>query len=142
MRRLLSTICLLVLGPALSATGCGGGSEEDRKPGFTTAGLDPGQICGNLAADECERIYVDCRATPQQLSALGLPATKLECIGNAMEAFRCSSATSAQICALSPGFDAAQASACSAQVKAADCNKVTTAMVASYAPECGQCGLR
>ena len=142
MRRLLLMSWRLSVGSVLLASACGGGDDDDGAS-IPNSGLAPDQVCGTVAADQCARIYDGCHATPQQLASLGLPDNKLACTAMLMDRLGCTSASSTRICSGAETFDANKAAACSAQVKSADCGKVTTSSSASsYAAACGQCGLR
>jgi hypothetical protein len=142
MRRWLLASWRLSLGSVLLASACGGG-DDDGGASAPNDGLAPAQVCGSLAADQCDRIYTGCSATEPQLRSLGLPNTKIECTAMLMDRLGCTSASSTKICNGAETFDAGKAASCSAQVKSADCSKVTaSSMVSSYAAACGQCGLR
>lgn len=127
----------LAFGLALSA--CSGSDDDDGNGNpYTGGNLDPTQLCSNVAADQCDKIY-SCVTDANQLRSLGFPATKTDCLGNAIDQLRCTSATATNICG-GTAIGAQQVAACSNQVKAASCDQVSkSSNVAEYAKDCGPC---
>jgi hypothetical protein len=141
MRRSLWLTWGLGLFIALLAPGCNKGDDDDDSgnPGGGSS-LTPSQLCSNVALDQCDKIY-SC-ASAEQLRSLGFPNSKLDCGSRAIQQLGCTSASQNKICAGSANVTAADASACSNQVKGASCSDAASKQVSSYAPQCGQCALK
>ncbi len=133
VRRLL--VSLLVLGAGLCSAACGGDDEDPNAPSLSN--LTPGQLCGVIANNQCERAYT-CSQDPGQ----GYGNSKGDCSGLLIDKYGCTSAAASKekVCQGSGTSDFASASKCNEQILAATCEQILSGRnISGFAPACGAC---
>ncbi len=112
MRRRIMMGCVAMLA-ILGVQGCGGSGG---------GGITPRAACEDAQANLCERLYT-CY-TPDELAALGFPASEAACVSMLQASEGCDRQTAENACTGNERYHADQADSCVEQITGLACGQV------------------